>query len=412
MTPRPDSSAFSARSIDCPNAAPGKQCTLDEALLRAAAEEYVQGREAVIRQQERTDARASFEREIEDVRNKREALEATLKDRDQRLKESREREVKLLRERSELEDEKADLERKREQDKAEIRKQERKDAEARAKERIEAEQLQKDADNEEKLRRVSEDYEVQLRTKEAQLKRVSNQLKQAQRNADTRSWQEEGVAAADLFGDELARRFPDDEVTKIPRGNAGVDVNEVVRVGNRRCGPILWECKRAAKWGGTVWETKLAGDCRKENATIGIIVSRKLPAGMEGVGRLGDNLWACDYDHAWALAEGLRQGVIVVSWYETANANRASAEGRVYDWLATSGEFEAMYKGHEQAVDSLTAFIDKLEELAATLTGIRNALRALGPRGQTLALMRLGAEVPPGVRAELSNGDHLKLPPA
>lgn len=407
MSARSDSERASIRCPHC-----GQMVQLDEAIVHQLAAPLREGWQAEIRQQIGDEVRASHARDLEDERAKRGELEETLKERDKQIKDLRDEEARLRRDRRKLEDEKSDLEREKERMRDEIRKQERADADGRAKQRVEDELRQKESDFTEQLRRRDEDHEVKTRQLEEQLKRVKSQLEEAQRKTDSGARQQEGIARQDLFGEELRRRFPDDLITVTAVGKRGPDVTQVVRVGNLSCGTILWECKRTAAWNAE-WPRKLAAEVRAANAKFGVIVSETLPTGTDGSSQIGD-VWACDYGHAWDLAAGLRQAVIAVYRHEAANAARAGIAGRVYDYIATGG-FEARYKAMEQAIDRLAAELDQDQRTSQQrwkrLARITDELREQGLQGIVLDIIGLGGEIPPAARAELGGGDGpLELP--
>jgi len=381
---------------------------LDEALVHQLAAPLREGWQAEIRQQIGDEVRASCARDLEDERARRGELEVTLQERDQQIKELREGEAKLRRDRRKLEDEKSDLERDKERMRDEIRKQERADADARAKQRVEDELRRKESDLKEQLRVRDEDHEVKTRQLEDQLKRVKAQLEEAQRKTDSGARQQEGIARQDLFGEDLRRRFPDDLITVTAIGKRGPDITQVVRVGNLSCGVILWECKRTAAWNAE-WPRKLTAEVRAANAKFGVIVSEALPTGTEGSSQIGD-VWVCDYGHAWDLAAGLRQAVIAVYRHEAANAARAGIAGRIYDYIATGG-FEARYKVMEQAVDRLVAELEQDQRTSQQrwkrLARITDEIRGQGLQGIVLDIIGLGGEIPPAARAELGEEDSL-----
>ena len=183
------------------------------------------------------------------------------------IKKLRETEVQLRQDRRKLEDEREALQAEKERMRDEIRKQERAEAERKNQERFEAE-----------LRKKEEAHAVAIREMEEKLNRVNTQLDEARRKGATGSRQEEGFTQQDLFAEELGRRFPADDISVTPRGVAGADVAQAVRLGGHDCGVILWECKRAANWSGT-WVGKLADDVTKASASLGVIVSEELPPG-------------------------------------------------------------------------------------------------------------------------------------
>jgi hypothetical protein len=143
-----------------------------------------------------------------------------------------------------------------------------------------------------------------------------------------------------VYREELQQRFRDDEITITPQGQAGADITQRVRTGRRECGVILWECKRTARWDGR-WPGKLARDAGKTQANLAVIVSEALPRDADGSCQLEDGLSVCDY-RAAHLAAGLRQVLINVWRYESANAARAGIAGKVYDDITTGG-FAARY---------------------------------------------------------------------
>jgi hypothetical protein len=398
-------------TIACPHC--GRQVGLDEAIVHQLAAPLRADWEAQIRQQVGSEVQAARARDLAAQRAERNELEGRLNERESEIKTLRDQETALLRDRRKLEDEKEDLERATERMRDQIRAQERADAEQRASQRAEDELRRKEEAYREQLHRKDEEHDTRTRQLEDQLKRVREQLEEAQRKSATGSRQQEGLARQDLFAEELQRRFPDDLITVTERGKRGPDVTQVVGAGRLHCGVILWECKRTAAW-GPQWPGKLADEVRRSGARFGVIVSEVLPAGVDGSGQAGD-VWACDYDHAWDLAAGLRQAVIAVYRHETANAARVGIAGRVYDYIATGG-FEARYKAMERALDKLGQELDQDQRVTRQrwrrLERLTEQIREEGLRGIVLDIIGLGGEIPPAARAELPEDTPPELPPA
>jgi hypothetical protein len=404
MTTAPTSPA-----VRCPHC--GRQVQLDEAIAHQLAAPMRASWEAEMRQQIGEEVRAAFASDLDAQRAGREELEGRLRERDMQIKELKAQEAGLLRERRKLEDEKEDLEREKERMRDEIRRQERAEAEDRARQNAEEDLHHVQESFQEQLRRKEQEHGTRTRQLEDQLKRVSAQLEELQRKSATGSWQQEGIARQDLFGEELQGRFPADLIKVTPRGKRGHDVTQVVRVGHLDCGVILWECKWAAAW-GPGWPHTLADQVRRAGARFGVIVSEVLPAGMEGSGSVGE-VWACDYGRAWVLAAGLRQAIIAVYRHQAANAGRAGIAGKVYDYIATGG-FEARYKASEQALDRLRQ--ERTQEQRAAQQRWKREERLMdeifeqGVRGIVLDIIGLGGEIPPVARAELPEDGFPELP--
>ena len=317
------------------------------------------------------------------------------------IKKLRATEVQLRQERRKLQDDRDALAAEKERMRDGIRKQEREAADRRAQELYEAQLRQKD-----------EAHSTAIRELEDKLKRVNTQLDEARRKGATGSRQEEGFTRQDLFAEELRRRFPADEITVTPRGMAGADVTQTVRVSGHDCGVILWECKRAANWSGT-WIGKLADDVAEASADLGVIVSEELPAGMETSG-LVDGIWVASYPHAPTLAAGLREAVMTAWRHRLANAGRDDTAAKVYDYIATGG-FGDRYAAAERALDEQVEVLrrekryyerawaqreQQIEKTRANLAGI------------VADLVRIGAELPSTALAELPATDLPALPQA
>jgi hypothetical protein len=396
--------------ITCPRC--GQRFPLDAALAEQLAGPLLASKEAELRHQITQEIRSVYVSDLESMHAELAEKDDTLKEQAKAVKKLQDEEAQLRRERRELEDQKEAIELEQERMRDEIRKQEREDAERRARQRSDEELRRKEDSYLEQLHRKDEEYDTKTRQLEDQLKRVSAQLEEAQRRSETGSRQQEGIARQDLFGEELQQRFPDDEFTITRRGQAGADIIHHVRTGGLVCGVIVWECKRTASW-NAAWPDKLAGDVQKAQGDVGVLVSEKLPAKMEGSGLVG-GVWVCDFDHAVHLAAGLRYALIRISRYEAANAARADTAGKVYDYIAT-GDFETRYKESERALDSMRETLGKERRAFEQLWKQREReieTADAGLHGIVLDLIGIGAEIPSAARIELAQPVTPALPVA
>jgi hypothetical protein len=207
-------------------------------------------------------------------------------------------------------------------------------------------------------------------------------------------------------------RFPGDEVNVSPRGIAGADVVQIVRINGHDSGHILWECKRAATWNGA-WLGKLANDRLAAGANLGVVVSEHLPAGMEGSGLI-DGIWVTDFTRALTLAAGLREALTMAWRHQLANAGRADTASHVYDYIVTGG-FADRYSVAERELDSQLETLRKekryyekawaqreqqIERTRASIAGI------------VADLIRIGAQVPPVGLPDLQVSDEPRQLPA
>jgi len=381
-----------AQLVTCPHC--GKQIPLTDALAEELARHVLAGKEPALREQIAQDVRAQSARALQDLRDKLREQEEIRKQDSEEIKRLRDTEAGLRQDRRKLEDERDAMQAEKERMRDEIRGQEREEAERKTKERYE-----------EDMRRRDEEHATKVGELEEKLRRVGSQLEDARRKAAAGSRQEEGFTRQELFARELERRFPADDIRVTPRGTAGADVTQTVRLGGHDCGLILWECKRAAQWSGA-WIGKLAQDAAAANANLAVIVSEELPTGMDSSG-LVDHIWVTSYQHAATLAAGLREAVTTAWRYKLANAGRDDTAAKVYDYITTGG-FADRYAAAERALDAQLDTLRKergyytrswaqrekqIEETRANLTGM------------VADLIRVGAELPSTAMAELPAAD-------
>jgi hypothetical protein len=385
--------------VTCPNC--GQRFPLADAVAEQLASHVLAGREPALREQIGQEIRARHERDIQGLRDRLGEQELAMRTDSEEIRKLRAAEVELRRERRKLADDRDALRAEQERMRDEIRVQERDEAERRTQQRFEADQRQKD-----------EAHAVAVRELEDKLKRMNAQLDEARRKGVTGSRQEEGFTRQDLFAEELRQRFPGDGITVTPRGMAGADVRQEVRMNGHDCGVILWECKRAASWSGT-WIGKLAEDVSGAGASLGVIVSAELPAGMDDAG-LVDGIWVTAYQHAAALAAGLREAIMTAWRHRLASAGRDDASARVYDYVATGG-FADRYAAGERALDEQLEILRKEKRYYAQAWAhreeqIEKARASFS--GMVADLIRAGAELPSAALAALPAADLAMLGPS
>jgi hypothetical protein len=267
------------------------------------------------------------------------------------------------------------------------------------------------------LHRAEEAYETKIAKLETQLGRVNKDLVKTQRRTRTGSPTEEGYARQDLFADQLRRRFPEDQITPVHRGQAGADVTQVVRHGQANCGVILWEVKRAANWIPS-WPAKLLADRDAARAPIGVIVSESLPPGITSFGQVGE-VWVSSFAHAADLALVLRALVIGAWRYEIASAERAGNADKVFNYVMT-GNFSQRFEKLASIAANLLRDLDldrraleqrfrRTEVRILEILDIRDAI------GEDLIdAIGADAELPAGLRSEppvVDVDDELQTPP-
>src|SRR5208337_2141344 len=96
-------------------------------------------------------------------------------------------------------------------------------------------------------------------------------LDEAKRKSEQGSQERQGEVLEIDVQAELARRFPQDIVSPVPKGARGADLLQEVRDGAARaCGLIVWETKNTKRWQAG-WLDKLKDDQRAVGANLAVL---------------------------------------------------------------------------------------------------------------------------------------------
>ena len=338
-----------AEPIQCPRC--GEDFELSEALsrearneLRAEVAEQYAAREADLEKREAR-AKAEFEKRQANakaaLRKEKEALERALDEERKRVaehekaraKESVSAELEGLRE--ELtetksrftETKKAHLELLKQRNQLE---QERADMELTVETRV-GEQLKQLREQE--SQRVGERYERKLEEateREAQYKR---RIAELQRHAEQGSQQVQGEALEASLEAMLTGAFPHDLIEPVPKGTRGADlIHRVVDRSGAVCGTIVWEFKRTKNWNAQ-WLTKLRDDQRALKADVPALVSDVLPEGVDTLGEI-DGVWVATVRCALGLAAVLRDSIFKLTSSKKALEGRQGKMDLLYAYMS------------------------------------------------------------------------------
>ncbi|MBE0411129.1 MAG: DUF2130 domain-containing protein, partial [Anaerolineales bacterium] len=192
------------------------------------------------------------EREREDISLEMHDLRQQLKENKKLIKEAREKELELLRQKrlfdEKLENLELEIERKIDQEREGIAK-------------------------EVKLK-LEDDYKFRLEEKDHKLKQVIAELEAAQRKAEQSSQQLTGEIAEVNLEEMLAKAFPTDGFEPVKKGVSGADILHLVQtLDGESCGTIIWESKNTIHWNNQ-WLSKLKVDQLAAKAELAVLVSK------------------------------------------------------------------------------------------------------------------------------------------
>ncbi|MCB1090794.1 MAG: DUF2130 domain-containing protein, partial [Verrucomicrobiae bacterium] len=253
--------------------------------------------------------------------------------RDADVKQFREQELALRKE-------KRDLEKAREQAELDLA---RKLDEERSRIRAEA---QRQADEQHRLKELEKDKTI------ADLK---SSLDAMRRKAEQGSMETQGEVLEQDFEARLRAFFPLDDIAPVPKGIRGADLVHMVRNSLAAdCGILLWEIKNTKAWGGD-WIPKLKQDMIDTRATLAILMSVVLPEGIERFGQV-DGVWVSDPASALPLAAALREQFVALERERQSSVGKSAKMEMLYQYLAGT-EFKQKIEG---IVEGFTAMQDQL----------------------------------------------------
>jgi len=216
----------------------------------------------------------------------------------------------------------------------------------------EASRIREDARKE-----ADESHRLKEQELQKQLQDTKKALDEARRKAEQGSEQLQGEVLELELETLLRNEFRFDTIEEVKKGQRGADILQYVK--NQHfddCGILLWEVKNA-KWNKD-WVTKMKEDIRRENATIGILVSRELPDMYGDMHSIENNVWVVKPKLAPALASALRSTLLQVHHASLGAENKDVKMEILYKFL-TGVEFRNRI---EAIIDNYNALLLEMEK--------------------------------------------------
>ena len=208
-----------------------------------------------------------------------------------------------------------------------------------------------------------EKFSLKVLEKEQTIQSMQKQIEDLRRKAEQGSQQMQGEALELQLEALLRTRFPQDEITPVPKGEHGGDVlHRVVIPNGAGCGTILWEFKRTKNWSDS-WLTKLRDDQRTAKAEIAVIVSAVLPKGSDTFDFIED-VWIVHPRAIVPVALALRQRLVEVSCARQASEGQQPKMAMMYEYL-TGPKFRLRVQA---IVESFTSMADDLQREKRAIT--------------------------------------------
>ncbi|WP_295767033.1 DUF2130 domain-containing protein [uncultured Mucilaginibacter sp.] len=289
-----------------------------------------------------------------DVENQMRMLENSLKEQEEKLRTSRQKELEFLQKEQTLKQREEELELITERKLHEQRE-------------ALAEQIRKQEAEKFSLR--DNEYQFKVRELEKQLDDQKKLAEEMKRKAEQGSMQLQGEVQELMLEEQLRSYFPFDMVNEVGKGIRGADCIQTVRNQfGQECGKIIYESKRTKEFGGD-WIEKLKKDMRQMGADIAVIVTQCYPKDMECFGEK-DGVWICSFSEVKAVSYVLRQGIMKTSAIVKAQEGKGDKMHLLYDYL-TSSEFNEQWKALREGFGSMRMSIQKEREAMEKLWKVR-----------------------------------------
>jgi hypothetical protein len=212
-------------------------------------------------------------------------------------------------------------------------------------------------------REVEESLGLSLLEKDQVILGLRQKIDDLQKRATQGSQQLQGEAQEIQLEELLRDRFQDDLIEAVPRGEFGGDIiHRVLNAAGQPCGTILWESKRTKNWSDG-WLAKLREDLRSADAEIAVIVSQRLPRGIETFDHV-DGIWVTSPRCALPVAVALRYSLVEMATMRQAQDGQQTKMEMVYTYL-TSSRFRHRI---EAIVEKFTDMQEDLEKERRTMT--------------------------------------------
>jgi len=206
-------------------------------------------------------------------------------------------------------------------------------------------------------KKVGEAHRLKDLEKDKVINDLKSSLEDMKRKAEQGSMETQGEVLEQDFEAQLKSIFVHDHIQPVPKGIRGADLIQTVRTAmGSESGILLWETKNTKAW-SSAWIPKLKDDMIEVRASIAILVSVVLPEGINRFGQV-DGVWVSDPMSAIPLAAALREQLMAISRERNASVGKNEKMEALYQYLA-GVEFKQKIEG---IVEAFTSMQDQLNK--------------------------------------------------
>ncbi|MFN3666220.1 MAG: DUF2130 domain-containing protein [Sediminibacterium sp.] len=279
---------------------------------------------------------------VADFENQLKMLQEADKEKEEKLKEARKKELEFLQKEQALKTKEEELELSLQRQLLEER------------EKIK-EQLSKE--EAEKLSIKEQEYQLRMKEMEKQIEDQKKLVEEMRRKSEQGSMQLQGEVQELMLESLLQATFPYDTIEEVGKGVRGADCIQTVRnqFGNES-GKIIYESKRTKDFAND-WIEKLKTDMRNLGADVAVIVTQALPKDMDRFGEK-DGVYICTFTEVRSVALLLRNALLKIADAKKSQENKGDKMVMLYDYLIGS-EFSEQWKAIREGFMSMKLSIQK-----------------------------------------------------
>ncbi|MEE9225743.1 MAG: DUF2130 domain-containing protein [Bacteroidota bacterium] len=189
----------------------------------------------------------------------------------------------------------------------------------------------------------------------------------------------------------LRASFPNDKIEPVRKGQRGADVlQKVYTPTGQRCGTIIWEAKRAENWSDK-WVQKLKDDQLEAKAELAVIVTTNMPNGIEEPFSMLGDIWVAKDRVIKPVAQTLRLMLIEAYNLKLINTGKNEKMEALYTYLfspqfaqrvrAVVETFVGMRRDLEQEKNAILRLWKKreaqIDRVATSMSGMVGELQAI-----------------------------------
>jgi hypothetical protein len=208
-------------------------------------------------------------------------------------------------------------------------------------------------------------HQLKVKELELQLEQQRKLADEMTRKAEQSSMQRQGEVQELLLEEILKENFPFDLIEEVGKGVEGADCIQIVRNNSgKECGKIIYESKRTKGWSGS-WIDKLKADMRSRGADVAILVTQTFPKDMDRFGEK-DGVWICNFNDIASVAAIIRNGVLKLYEIQKSEENKGDKMQLLYNYLTGvefRGQVEAIAEGFMAMKNSITRERMQMEKM-------------------------------------------------